>query len=77
MSEQRPVYMTSTQPIAAVVEIDFAVSEWERNVILRMRQAAESGTLVIVDPDARCWWVAGRMECNKADRDARRLPFEM
>lgn len=74
MSGQREGYMTATQPIGEVRQVQFDVAEWERNFILRLRQAQVEGKIIVCDPDARCWWVTGRMECNKEDR---RLPFEM
>lgn len=74
MSEPRAPYITATAPIGEVNQISFDVAEWERNLLLRLRQAANEGKMLVCDPDARCWWVTGRMECNKEDR---RLPFEM
>lgn len=73
MSEQREAY-TTTQPIGEVRPVDFTVEEWERNFLLRLRQAAKAGQLMVCDPDARCWWVTGKMECNRVDRE---LPFKM
>ncbi len=75
MTEPRAEYITATQPIGDMAEINLQLSEWERNFILRLRQAASAGVIVTVDPDARCWWVSGRMECNKEDRV--KLPFRM
>ncbi len=74
MSEQRAQYVTSTQPVGDMAEV-MPLTEWERNLVLRLRQAAASGVIVTVDPDARCWWVSGRMECNKEDRI--KLPFKI
>jgi hypothetical protein len=75
MTEPRPTYeaniihaRTLGQEEAPDEPLLFQVSDWERNFILRLRQAGQAGVLVTVDPDARCWWVSGRMECNKADR---------
>lgn len=73
MSEQRITY-TATLPIGEVKQVSFDVDDWERNLILRLRQAANAGQLLVCDPNARCWWVTGKMECNKADRE---LPFRM
>lgn len=75
MSDQRAEYVTSTQPVGEMTEVELMLSEWERNLILRLRQAATSGVLVTVEPHARCWWVSGRVECNKEDRI--RLPFKI
>lgn len=74
MSEHQEPYITATAPIGNVRQISFDVDEWERNLLLRLRQAATTGQLIVCDPDARCWWVTGKLECNKEDR---RLPFEM
>ena len=74
MSERREQYITTTAPIGEVTQVNFTVDEWERNLLLRMRQAAREGKIVVCDPDARCWWVTGKMECNKEDRA---LPFSM
>lgn len=73
MSEQRIPY-TATFPVGEIKQASIDVDEWERNLILRLRQAAHTGQLLVCDPDARCWWVTGKMECNKADRE---LPFRM
>ncbi len=74
MSEQRAQYVTSTQPVGDMAEV-MPLTEWERNLVLRLRQAATAGVIVTVDPDARCWWVSGKMECNKEDRI--KLPFKI
>lgn len=73
MSEQRIQY-TATIPIGEIKQVSLDVDDWERNLILRLRQAASAGQLLVCDPDSRCWWVTGKMECNKADRE---LPFRM
>ena len=73
MSERREPY-NATQPIATMTTVSFELTEWERNLVLRLRQAAQAGQLIVCDPDARCWWVTGRMECNKEDRG---LPFKI
>ncbi len=74
MSEQRAQYVTSIQPVGDMAEV-MPLTEWERNLVLRLRQAATAGVIVPVDPDARCWWVSGRRECNKEDRI--KLPFKI
>lgn len=75
MSEQRAAYITVTEPVGSIAETTFSLTEWERNMILRARQAAQAGLLMVIDADARCWWVCGKMECNKEDRV--NLPFKM
>lgn len=75
MSEQRAAYITVTEPISGVTETALNLTEWERNMILRARQAGQAGLLMVIDADARCWYVCGKMECNKEDRV--NLPFKM
>lgn len=75
MSEQRAAYITTTAPISGIAEASFGITEWERNLLLRLRQAGQAGSLMVVDADARCWYVCGKMECNKEDRN--NLPFRM
>ena len=73
MSERQEIYATATAPIGEVV--NFTLEAWERNAILRMRQAARTGQMIIIDPDARCWYVVGKFECNKEQRSE--LPFKI
>ncbi len=68
MSEMQTDYIVATRSI--VIEID----DWRYNMLLRMEQQKQAGLMLIVDPDARCWFEVGRMECNKQDRV---LPFKM
>jgi len=74
MSETRPPYVTATAPINHIAE-PFEIEAWERNLLLRMRQVAHSGQMIVVDGDARCWFVVGRLECNKPDKSE--LPFRI
>lgn len=73
MSESHPSY-TSTAPIGEIKQAQLDLSEWERNVILRMRQLAATGRMILIDGDARCWYEVGKLECHKDDRE---LPFRM
>ncbi len=75
MSEQRAAYVTATAPIGDMTEETLGLTEWERNMVLRSRQAAQSGLLMVIDAGARCWYVCGKVECNKEDRVT--LPFRM
>lgn len=75
MSERRESYITTTVPIGEIVSPPFEIETWERNMLLRMRQAAQTGQMLLVDGDARCWFVLGRMECNKEQRQE--LPFKI
>ncbi len=72
MSEQRESYTVSN---AAPLLVTFELTAWERNMILRMRQAARAGHMILVDGDAQCWFVLNGMECDKERRDE--LPFRM
>jgi hypothetical protein len=38
------------------------LSRQEINLILRIRQAAEQGRMVLIDPDAMVWYLVGKME---------------
>ena len=80
MTEPRPTYITTTQPVDEVVTDGRAPmlitgDDWRYNMLLRLEQRRQAGLMLLVDPDARCWFEVGRMECNKADRDG--LPFKM
>lgn len=77
MSERREGYavggiVQGTQAIKPPMTIDG--DDWRYNMLLRLEQQGKAGLMLIVDPDARCWFEVGRMECNKADRG---LPFSM
>lgn len=75
MSDQRADYITATVPVGGIAETTINLTDWERNMVLRSRQAAQAGLLMVIDADARCWYVCGKMECNKEDR--LNLPFRM
>lgn len=74
MSEQREGYVIvqGTQPLKPPMTIEG--DDWRYNMLLRLEQQRSAGLMLIVDPDARCWFEVGRMECNKKDRA---LPYEM
>jgi hypothetical protein len=72
MSENRSSY-NATQAIGTMNTVPFDLSDWERNFILRLRQAAQAQQMIVCDPDAKCWWVTGRIECNKGTE----LPFRI
>jgi hypothetical protein len=60
--------------IAKTQSFVIEIGDWRYNMLLRMEQQRQAGLMLIVDPDARCWFEVGRMECNKQDRE---LPFKM
>lgn len=72
MSESRMNY-TATAQVGNITEDSIMLEAWERNLVLRLRQAAAKGEMLLCDPDSRCWWVTGKRECNKEDA----LPFRM
>ncbi len=75
MSDPRAAYITSTAPVGEMTNTTLEITEWERNMVLRSRQAAQAGLLMVIDANARCWYVCGKVECNKEDRV--NLPFKM
>ena len=74
MSDIRVPY-SATQLISKFEYDTLDLQKWEKDLLLQIRMAARSGTLVVCDPDSRCWWTTGKMQCSKEDRQE--LPFKI
>lgn len=75
MSERQEPYIIQSQ-LNTKPPMLIAGDDWRYNMLLRLEQQAQAGLMLIIDPDAHCWFEVGRMECNKADRQSG-LPFQM
>jgi hypothetical protein len=62
MSEQRAGYAAVVDPTWEQQHRPLRLTDAEMRLILRLRQAAGQGRLVVVDPDAMVWYFCGPQE---------------
>ena len=62
MSDRQESYTAVVDPTWAAQNRPLRLTDAEVRLILRLRQAAGQGRLIVVDPDAMVWYLCGPQE---------------
>jgi hypothetical protein len=62
MSERQEGYSATVDPTWAAQQRPLRLTDAEMRLILRLRQAAQQGKLMVIDADAMTWYLCGPQE---------------
>jgi hypothetical protein len=62
MTEERSLYKTSFDNMTTAQQRQLRLTDAEMRLVLRLRQAAGQGRLLVVDADAMTWYLCGPPE---------------
>lgn len=65
ITDRTPLYSAVVDPTWEAQRRPLRLTDAEMRLILRLRQAAGQGRLVVVDPDAMAWYLCGPQERSR------------